>query len=71
MNTLPFISHHLFVAAIGNEGREGTRPARQERPFEGPAEAEDTIAMGLLAERKPEAVGQNHPVQASTAPARG
>jgi hypothetical protein len=25
MNSLPLISHHLFVAAIGNEGRDHAR----------------------------------------------
>ena len=35
MNSLPFISHHLFVAAIGNEGRGHEKPARHERPFVG------------------------------------
>ena len=31
MNSLPFISHHLFVAAIGNEGRAHERPARHDK----------------------------------------
>ena len=33
MNSLPFISHHLFIAAIGNDGRGHERPARRERPY--------------------------------------
>ena len=32
MNSLPLISHHLFVAAIGNEGRVQEKPTRQEEP---------------------------------------
>jgi hypothetical protein len=38
MNSLPFISHHLFVAAVGNEGRRQERPIRRDRPFPGPDE---------------------------------
>ena len=30
MNSLPFISHHLFVAAIGNEDRVRELPTRRE-----------------------------------------
>ncbi|HOC55324.1 MAG TPA: hypothetical protein PKI20_06870 [Verrucomicrobiota bacterium] len=30
MNSLPLIPHHLFVAAIGNDGRAGQRPSRPE-----------------------------------------
>ena len=33
MNSLPLISHHLFVAAIGNEGHAQERPTRQEKSF--------------------------------------
>jgi hypothetical protein len=32
MNSLPLISHHLFVAAIGNEGRDRDRPGRPANP---------------------------------------
>ncbi len=35
MNSLPLISHHLFVAAIGNENRGHERPARREPPYAG------------------------------------
>jgi len=35
MNSLPFISHHLFVAAVGNEGRRQERPTRHDRPSAG------------------------------------
>jgi hypothetical protein len=31
MNSLPLISHHLFVAAIGNEGRASERSMRRQR----------------------------------------
>jgi hypothetical protein len=31
MNSLPIISHRLFVAAIANEGQERERPRRPEK----------------------------------------
>jgi hypothetical protein len=31
MNSLPFISHHLFVAAIGNESRAAEKAIRREK----------------------------------------
>ncbi|HCL92514.1 MAG TPA: hypothetical protein DIC50_07000 [Verrucomicrobia subdivision 3 bacterium] len=30
MNSLPLIPHHLFVAAIGNDGRPGQKSSRPE-----------------------------------------
>ena len=33
MNSLPLISHHLFVEAIGNAERNQQRPRRPEKPF--------------------------------------
>jgi hypothetical protein len=49
MNSLPLISHRLFVAAIGNEGRVHDKPKRQERPpvdlaGRGPAIALEVVA---------------------------
>ena len=32
MNSLPFISHHLFVEAVASEARAHARPARYDRP---------------------------------------
>jgi hypothetical protein len=53
MNSLPFISHHLFVAAVGNEGRRQERPTRSDRPFGGPAEQAATIPLEVLDSREP------------------
>jgi hypothetical protein len=53
MNSLPFISHHLFVAAIGNEGRGHERPARHERPFAAPADQASAIALEVMDAQKP------------------
>jgi hypothetical protein len=52
MNSLPPISHHLFVAAIGNERRAYARPTRQERPSAGAAAPASVIALEVLAGRK-------------------
>jgi hypothetical protein len=48
MNSLPFISHHLFVAAIANEGRGRERPARRERPFTAPVDQASAIALEVM-----------------------
>ena len=53
MNSLPFISHHLFVAAIGNEGRGRERPARRERPFTAPADQASATALEVMDARMP------------------
>ena len=53
MNSLSFISHYLFVAAIGNEGRGHARPTRQERPSVGPAAPANAIPLEVLDGRKP------------------
>ncbi|MGO8927594.1 MAG: hypothetical protein ACLQU3_11970 [Limisphaerales bacterium] len=70
MNSLPFISHHLFVAAIGNDGRGTARPIRHERPSAGPAEPANAIASEVMDDRKPWLAGTTRPVRASVAQAR-
>jgi hypothetical protein len=57
MNSLPFISHHLFVAAIGNEGRGRERPTPHERPFAGPADQASPIAVEIMDARPPMPAG--------------
>ena len=32
MNSLPLISHHLFAAAVGNDGPAVPRPGRKQQP---------------------------------------
>jgi hypothetical protein len=70
MNSLPFISHHLFVAAIGNEGRAHARPTRHERPSAGPVEPASVIALEVLDSRKPLPGVAARPLQTSAASAR-
>jgi hypothetical protein len=53
MNSLPFISHHLFVAAVGNEGRRQERPMRRDRPFPGPAKQFIAEPLELVDAREP------------------
>jgi hypothetical protein len=53
MNSLPFISHHLFVAAIGNEGRLPDRSTRRKMPAAGPGEQATPVALELVGARDP------------------
>jgi hypothetical protein len=69
MNSLPFISHHLFVAAIGNEGRGHERPARHERSFTAPADQASPIALEVMDARKPMPEGATGASRAGTAQA--
>ena len=70
MNSLPFISHHLFVAAIGNEGRAHERPTRHERPSVGPTDPANAIALEVMDGRKPMPAGATRPLRAAVAQAR-
>jgi hypothetical protein len=70
MNSLPFISHHLFVAAIGNEGRAHAKPTRQERPSVGAAYTASAMALEVMDDRKPLPVGAARPLQTSVAQMR-
>jgi hypothetical protein len=70
MNSLPFISHHLFVAAIGNESRAHERPTRHERPSIGPADQSSTLAMELMDARQPMPAGAIRPMRVSINHAR-
>ena len=53
MKSLPFISHHLFVAAIGNEGPAQEKPARHERSFTAQADQASAIALEVMDARTP------------------
>ena len=53
MNSLPFISHHLFVAAIGNEGRGHEETAQPERPFPARADQASATAFEVMEDREP------------------
>jgi hypothetical protein len=70
MNSLPFISHHLFVAAIGNEARAHARPTRHDRSLVGPADPASAIPLELLDGRKPLPAREARPLRASVAQSR-
>jgi len=53
MTSLPFISHHLFVAAIGNDDRGEEKPARHERPFVTQVDQASPMALVVMEARKP------------------
>ncbi len=53
MNSLPLISHPLFVAAIGSEDRGHERPVRREKPSGGAEGCSRAIVLELPFGRKP------------------
>jgi hypothetical protein len=70
MNSLPFISHHLFVAAVGNEGRRQERPMRRDRPFAGPAEQATAVPLEMLDAQEPMPEGATRASRARITQAR-
>ena len=64
MNSLPLISHHLFVAAIGDEGRAPDRSIRGERPSALPVEQASAITLEVMDARK---TGVEETIRASRA----
>jgi len=70
MNSLPLISHHLFVAAIGNDGHGQEKPTCQEKQ---PFELEDyptAIALELVDEARPISHGGLRPSRNSASQGR-
>jgi hypothetical protein len=65
MNSLPFISHRLFVAAIGNEGRVQEKPRRQEKPPADLAGHASAIALEVVDEAGSLSSGGTRPLRAS------
>jgi hypothetical protein len=53
MNSLPLISHHLYVAAIANERRVREMPTRRDRSFAEGAAPANAIALEVMDDRKP------------------
>jgi hypothetical protein len=48
MNSLPFISHHLFVAAVGNERRAPERSTRRPKGFARPDDGLGAAAVEAM-----------------------
>jgi len=65
MNSLPVISHHLFVAAIASEGRANARPLRRDRPSVSAVVPDRTITLEVLDDRKPSPLGAARPLPAA------
>ena len=67
MNSLPFVSHHRILAAIGNEDCAHERPTRQERPSVGTTGLESAIAIEVIDSRKPLPATAVRPLRTSVA----
>jgi hypothetical protein len=70
MYSLPLISHHLFVAAIGNEGRVHEKPRRQEKPPVDLSGHATVIALEVVDGVRPISGGGTRPLRASATQAR-
>jgi hypothetical protein len=70
MNSLPLISHRLFVAAIGNESRAHGRPRRLEKPSAEVAEQAALVAILAANQARPTINGGFRPFQASASQVR-
>ena len=71
MHSLPFISHHLFVAAIGSESRPQERPTRHVRLcVEAPAPA-NRAASEQIDDRRLSLVCEAPPLRTSSPPGAG
>ena len=53
MNSLPPISHHLFVAAIGNDNQLHEKPKMPERPFNEATHGAAAHALSVVDETVP------------------
>jgi hypothetical protein len=71
MHSLPFISHHLFVAAVASEDRAHARPARHDQPSVELVDPATDIPLELLEDRQPLPAGAAHPLRISASQARG
>jgi hypothetical protein len=70
MNSLPLISHRLFVAAIGNEGHVPERPRRQEKPAVELDDQGTSVALEVMGGARPITHAQIRSLRASPSQAR-
>jgi hypothetical protein len=70
MYSLPFISHHLFVAAIGNEGRVPEKPRPHERPPADLAGNALAVALEVVDGPRPVSSRGTRPLRTAAAQAR-
>jgi hypothetical protein len=64
MNSLPFISHQLFVAAVANDGHAAARSTLNERLRVEPAEPMNRIGLGVIDVPKALPAGSTRPARA-------
>lgn len=53
MSSLPFISHHLFVAAAGQDGQARRQPVRPEPARPSPRDDAETAPLRLVGRIEP------------------
>jgi hypothetical protein len=70
MNSLPFISHHLFVEAVASEARAHARPARYDRQSGELTAPVTVIPLELIDGQNSLPVGATLPLRTSAAQAR-
>jgi len=70
MNSLPFISHHLFVAAIGNDGHAHEKPRRHPELATDRIDCSSPIPLELLDGTQPMPKGATRPLRASATQVR-
>jgi hypothetical protein len=70
MNSLPLISHHLFVAAVGNESRVQEKLRRPERPSVDLENAANAITLEIVDGGRLLAGGRTRPLRAGASGTR-
>lgn len=65
MNSLPLIPHHLFIAAIGNQRREGQKSTRPEPRFVEMVGSAASVAVEPVENRRPSSIRVSHPLRVS------
>ena len=63
MNSLPLISHHLFVEAVASETRAHARPAHYDRPSGELAAPATIVPLELISDQEPLPVGAILPLR--------
>jgi hypothetical protein len=68
MSSLPLISHHLFVAAIGNQDEDRGQRRRAPGPGGGQADGARAISLEVMAEGKAAEGREARVIEAALAP---
>jgi hypothetical protein len=70
MNSLPLIPHHLYIAAIRNEGRPHERPTPKERRSDAAADPVNAMVLEVTDRWQPMPPGAAYPLGVSVSPLR-